>query len=54
MENKKSYSAEIGLPIEKVAFGRGYIYPTVKVYGCARIVPPEEREKLKENKQTNI
>lgn len=48
MENKKSYSEENGLPIEKVNFGRGYIYPTVKVYGCARIVPPEERKKIKE------
>lgn len=41
MENKKSYNAESYLPTEKV-------------YGCARIVPPEEREKLRKNKQTNI
>ena len=54
MENKKSYRTENGLPIEKVYFGRGCIFPTVKVYGCARIVPPEEREKLRKNKQSNI
>lgn len=45
MENKK-------VNFEKVDFGKGYIYPNSKVYGCARIVPPEERKKLRENKQS--
>ena len=53
MENKKSYNAESYLPTEKVT-SDGYIYPNTKVYGCARIVPPEEREKLRKNKQSNI
>lgn len=54
MENKKSYNTEnYLLPNEKIT-GDGYIYPNAKVYGCARIVPPEEREKLRKNKQSNI
>jgi hypothetical protein len=53
MENKKSYRAESYQLTEKVT-GDGYVYPYSKVYGCARIIPPEEREKLRKNKQSNI
>lgn len=50
MENKKSYNAEVYQPIKKDE----YIYHTPQVYGCARIIPPEERKKLRKNKQSNI
>lgn len=52
MENEKLYNAECYLT-EKVT-GDGGIYPKDKVYGCARIAPPKEREKLRKNKQSNI
>jgi hypothetical protein len=55
MENKKSYNTEYyGVDLNEKVTGDGYIYPKAKVYGCARIVPPEEREKLRKNKQSNI
>ena len=50
MEDKKlDNEAEVYQPVKKNEFDEAYLYSNAQVYGCARIVPPEER-----NKQSNI